>query len=183
MFDEEYRYGQQALEKLKKQKGQSGFSIDSEMKRSISTGLKESQAAKEAAASKIADEAAKTKAFEAGEDLDKVKETTAGSGNLDKAAAAAKIAQSMGIGPQGGMMGGAMSGAATGAAFGGPGAVIGAVAGGIMGAAQSRAAAKAHNAKLEAEKQKALGEIEMEKGRQLSQAIGSMGARMSASLR
>lgn len=88
-----------------------------------------------------------------------------------------------GGGESGSMVDGALTGAATGAQFGAPGAAVGAVAGAVMGAANARAKRKAHNAEVEAKKQKALGEIEMEKGKQLSQAIGSMGARMSASLR
>lgn len=83
-----------------------------------------------------------------------------------------------GGGETGGAVDGALSGAATGAAFGPVGAGVGAVAGAVMGAAQSRAAAKAHNAQLEAKKQRALGEIEQEKGRQISQALGQMGQRM-----
>jgi len=83
-----------------------------------------------------------------------------------------------GGGQAGGAVDGALSGAATGAAFGPIGAGVGAVAGAVMGAAQSRAAAKAHNAQLEAKKEAAIGEIEQEKGRQISQALGQMGQRM-----
>ena len=105
-----------------------------------------------------------------------------GASKLGKAAAIASAAQSMGVGPQGGMMGGAMSGAATGAAFGPQGAVIGGVAGAVMGAASAAAARKAQNRKIEAQKHRALGEIEQEKGRQISNALAGMGARMGQSL-
>jgi len=102
---------------------------------------------------------------------------------MDKYAAAAKIAQQAGGLPSDGELGGAVSGAATGAAFGAPGMAVGAVAGAVMGAAQSRAAAKAHNAKLEANKLAALGKIEEEKGKNISNALGSMGMRMGAGFR
>ena len=105
--------------------------------------------------------------------------------SADKAVAAASMAQQMGVIPQGGdgAMGGAVSGAMSGAAFGAPGMAVGAVAGAVMGAAQSRAAAKAHNAKLEANKLAALGKIEEEKGKNISNALGSMGMRMGAGFR
>ena len=110
--------------------------------------------------------------------------------SANKAVAAASMAQQMGVIPQGGgmnesdgAMGGAVSGAATGAAFGPYGAAVGAVAGAVMGAAQSRAAAKAHNAKLEANKIAAIGKIEEEKGKNISNALGSMGMRMGAGFR
>ena len=100
-----------------------------------------------------------------------------------KVAAAAGIASKMaGISSEG-MEGGAISGAMAGSAFGAPGAVVGAIAGGVMGAAQSRAAAKAHNAQVEANKLAALGQIEEEKGKNIANVLSGMGARMSAGLR
>ena len=102
--------------------------------------------------------------------------------SLGKGAAVAGAAQAVGAAPSGGAVGGAISGAATGSAFGPYGAAIGAVAGGIMGAAGAAAARKAHNAAIEAKKEAALGEIEMEKGRQINKALAGMGSRIGASL-
>lgn len=113
-------------------------------------------------------------------------------GAADKTQAAASLTQMLtgesvgshlGGGDTGASVDGAMSGAAMGAKFGPWGAAAGAVAGAVMGAASARAARKAQERKIEAQKQRALGEIAMEEGRQLSTALGSMGARMSASFR
>jgi hypothetical protein len=73
----------------------------------------------------------------------------------------------------------AASGAITGAQFGPAGAAIGGIAGAVMGAASAQAARKAHNAQVEAQKIKALGDIEERKQQAMAQALGSMGARMS----
>lgn len=112
---------------------------------------------------------------------------TEAGGKTGKYIAAAQMAQSvLGAGQaQGGTtdegsgaMGGAVSGASTGAAFGPYGAAIGAVAGAVMGAASAGAARKAANAKIEANKERALGQIEEKKGQQISQALNQMGQRM-----
>jgi len=78
-----------------------------------------------------------------------------------------------------GAAGGAISGATSGAAFGPMGAGVGAIAGAVMGAASSAAAAKAHNAQLEAKKEKELGDIEQKKQENISSALNQMGQRMS----
>jgi hypothetical protein len=106
------------------------------------------------------------------------KERRAGVG-MDKAAAVAGIAQSIGVAPQGGVAGGAISGAASGAAFGPAGAAIGGIAGGLMGGAAASAKAKAHNAALRAKSIAAQGKIEEEKGKNIANALNQMGARMS----
>lgn len=79
----------------------------------------------------------------------------------------------------GGAASGAMSGAAAGASFGPWGAAIGAVAGAVMGSAKAAAARKAHNAKVEATKIKAIGEIEERKSGNISKALGGIGLRAS----
>lgn len=113
-------------------------------------------------------------------------------GAADKTQAAASLTQMLtgesvgshlGGGDTGASVDGAMSGAAMGAKLGPWGAAAGAVAGAVMGAASARAARKAQERQIEAQKQRALGEIAMEEGKQLSTALGSMGARMSASFR
>jgi len=115
----------------------------------------------------------------------------AGGSNMDKYAAAASMAGKItgvtgdpsGMNESDGAMSGAMSGVMTGSSFGPYGAAVCAVAGGIMGAAQSRAAAKAHNAKIEANKLKALGEIEEKKGLAVANILQTMGSNMGRSLR
>lgn len=126
------------------------------------------------------------------------KSSSSGVTGSQKIAAGAKIAQALGgdsgqSQQQGGgsAVGGALSGAATGASIGSvggvygaaAGAAIGAVVGGIQGAASSAAARKAHNAKVESDKEKALGRIAQEKSQQLSSALAGMGQRIGASLR
>jgi hypothetical protein len=113
-----------------------------------------------------------------------VMDKTMAAKGLVEMAAGESVGSMVGGGETGGAVDSALSGAAMGAKFGGaPGAAIGAVAGAVMGAASARAARKAQERKIEAQKQRALGEIAMEEGRQLSTALGSMGARMSASFR
>lgn len=119
-----------------------------------------------------------------GADVAGVADKTMAAKGLVEMAAGESVGSMVGGGETGGAVDSAMSGAAMGAKFGGaPGAAIGAVAGAVMGAASARAARKAQERKIEAQKQRALGEIAMEEGRQLSTALGSMGARMSASFR
>jgi len=138
--------------------------------------IKKRQQSKKPATSKLAASA------------DKVADKKGGSGKTGKYIAAAQIAQSvMGSGQSQeggtqdtgtGMASGAVSGASAGAAFGPYGAAIGAVAGAVMGAASAGAARKAHNAKIEAQKERALGDIEERKGQQIAQALNQMGQRM-----
>jgi len=112
---------------------------------------------------------------------------------FDKASAAKSLVEGIsgqsigdmaGGGEGGGAVDGAMSGASMGMkAFGPKGAIIGGIAGAVMGAGAAREKRKAHNRMIEAKKQKALGEIAMEEGRQIGQALAGMGTRIGASLR
>jgi hypothetical protein len=99
----------------------------------------------------------------------------------DKLAAGLGLANAVmgGASGEGGALGSAVSGAAAGAAFGPIGAAVGGIAGGVMGAAGEAAKRKAHNRQVEAQKHRALGEIEQRKGEQLSAAIAAMGQRMA----
>lgn len=114
-------------------------------------------------------------AYESGADLSK----TGDSKTMDKASAAAGLAQQAGVLPSDGAAGGAISGATSGLAFGHGGAVVGGIAGAVMGAASASAARKAHNAQIEAKKHAAIADIEEKKGKQISHALGDMGRRMS----
>jgi len=118
-----------------------------------------------------------------GADVAGVADKTMAAKGLVEMAAGESVGSMVGGGETGGAVDSAMSGAAMGAKFGPWGAAAGAVAGAVMGAASARAARKAQERKIEAGKQRALGEIAMEEGKQLSTALGSMGARMSASFR
>jgi len=94
------------------------------------------------------------------------------------------VGDMLGGGEGGGAASGAMSGAQAGfKAFGPKGAIIGGIAGAVMGAGAAREKRKAHNRMIEAKKQKAMGEIAMEEGRQIGQALAGMGTRIGASLR
>lgn len=90
----------------------------------------------------------------------------------------------IGIAEGGGAASGALSGAQAGfKAFGPKGAIIGGIAGAVMGAGAAREKRKAHNRMIEAKKERAMGEIAMEEGRQIGQALAGMGTRIGASLR
>lgn len=99
--------------------------------------------------------------------------------SLNKTVAAAQLAQSVGAVPSEGGAGGAISGAITGAQVGGvPGAVIGGIAGAVMGSASARAAKKAHNRQVEAQKHQQLGQIAQAEGQNIANVLSGMGARM-----
>ena len=114
-------------------------------------------------------------------------------GKLDKVSAAKSLVEGvtgqsvgdmLGGGEGGGAASGAMSGAQAGfKAFGPKGAIIGGIAGAVMGAGAAREKRKAHNRMIEAKKHKAMGEIAMEEGRQIGEALSGMGSRIGASLR
>lgn len=98
--------------------------------------------------------------------------------SVNKAVAAAGLAQQMGVMPQEGPLGGVVSGATAGAAFGPAGAAVGAVAGGVMGAASAAAARKRRNAEIEAKKHMAIGQIRQQEGQNIANVLSNMGSRM-----
>jgi hypothetical protein len=116
-------------------------------------------------------------------------EKSAEADNQAKMAAAKELLSQTGLDGAGtentgaGAAGGAASGALTGGmAFGGGGAVIGGVVGGIAGGLKARAARKRRLADIEAQKFRALGDIELRKGDQINKALESLQNAFRASL-
>lgn len=102
--------------------------------------------------------------------------------SLGKAQAVSSLAQTAGLVPEGEVGGaatGALSGASAGAAFGAPGAIIGGVLGGVSGAIGAGEKRKQKLAQIEANKQKALGDIAERKAERLQSAFSNLGASLS----
>jgi len=110
------------------------------------------------------------------------------SDNAAKAAAAQQLLSQTGLDAKGtenagmGAAGGAMSGALAGSAFGWQGALIGGTIGGISGGMQAKAAKKRRLAEIEANKFKALGEIELQKSDKINRALENLQRAFQTSL-
>ena len=117
------------------------------------------------------------KVADATKDLSKVKQAglSMGAGLASDAITGGGTTTDEGAGAAGGIL----TGAASGAAFGAPGAIIGGAIGGISGALGAAEARKQKLAKIEAEKQKALGDIAERKAEKLQSAFSNLGASLS----
>lgn len=100
---------------------------------------------------------------------------------LKTAAAAQQLAG--GAGGGGGLVGGAMSGAAAGSAFGPKGALIGAGVGALKGVLGARSKRKAEQRRIAGEKEKRLGDIQLEKAARMQAAFQSMAGNLGNIIR